>query len=157
MIQEKYIQVNSPDVIHEFFDDEVILINLEIGNYYSIANVAANIWERIGNGTMVGEIAIGISQAYQGDSKEIEQAVYQFVQDLQQEGLISLMDADESIDVIKTETKGNVGSELQKPDFEVPVLNRYTDMQALLVLDPIHEVNESGWPNPRPNDSDLDV
>jgi len=157
MIQEKYIQVNSPDVIHEFFDDEVILINLEIGNYYSIANVAANIWERIGNGTMVGEIAIGISQAYQGDSKEIEQAVYQFVQDLQQEGLISLMDADESIDVIKTETKGNVGSELQKPDFEVPVLNRYTDMQALLVLDPIHEVNESGWPNPRPNDSDMDV
>lgn len=157
MIQEKYIQVNSPDVIHEFFDDEVILINLEIGNYYSIANVAANIWERIGNGTMVGEIAIGISQAYQGDSKEIEQAVYQFVQDLQREGLISLMDADESIDVIKTETKGNVGSELQKPDFEVPVLNRYTDMQALLVLDPIHEVNESGWPNPRPNDSDLDV
>lgn len=157
MIQEKYIQVNSPDVIHEFFDDEVILINLEIGNYYSIANVAANIWERIGNGTMVGEIAIGISLAYQGDSKEIEQAVYQFVQDLQQEGLISLMDADESIDVIKTETKGNVGSELQKPDFEVPVLNRYTDMQALLVLDPIHEVNESGWPNPRPNDSDLDV
>jgi hypothetical protein len=29
----------------------------------------------------------------------------------------------------------------------VPVLNKYTDMQDLLLLDPIHEVDERGWPN----------
>ncbi len=108
MIQKKYIQVNSPDVIYEIFDDEVVLINLENGNYYSIANVAANIWERIGNGTMVGGIAVGISHAYQGDRKDIEQAVYQFVGELQQEGLIRSMDADESKGDLKPETKSNV-------------------------------------------------
>ena len=28
-----------------------------------------------------------------------------------------------------------------------PQLSSYTDMQELLLLDPIHEVDESGWPN----------
>jgi hypothetical protein len=28
-----------------------------------------------------------------------------------------------------------------------PVLERYTDMQELLFLDPIHDVDESGWPH----------
>jgi hypothetical protein len=27
------------------------------------------------------------------------------------------------------------------------VLERYTDMQELLLLDPIHDVDESGWPH----------
>ena len=28
-----------------------------------------------------------------------------------------------------------------------PRLDKYTDMQELLLLDPIHEVDERGWPN----------
>jgi hypothetical protein len=31
--------------------------------------------------------------------------------------------------------------------YEAPKLSAYTDMQELLLLDPIHEVDESGWPN----------
>jgi hypothetical protein len=34
----------------------------------------------------------------------------------------------------------------QQP-YTPPVLERYSDMQALLVLDPIHEVDEQGWPH----------
>ena len=30
--------------------------------------------------------------------------------------------------------------------FEAPVLAKYTDMAQLLVLDPIHDVDETGWP-----------
>jgi hypothetical protein len=30
--------------------------------------------------------------------------------------------------------------------FTHPQLQKYTDMQELLLLDPIHEVEESGWP-----------
>jgi hypothetical protein len=28
-----------------------------------------------------------------------------------------------------------------------PVLDKYTDMQELLLLDPIHEVDDAGWPH----------
>jgi len=30
--------------------------------------------------------------------------------------------------------------------FVLPVLERYTDMQELLLIDPIHDVDETGWP-----------
>jgi hypothetical protein len=33
--------------------------------------------------------------------------------------------------------------------FEAPVLQKYTDMQDLLLLDPIHDTDETGWPNIR--------
>ena len=32
------------------------------------------------------------------------------------------------------------------PNFERPKLGKYTDMQDLLLADPIHEVDEQGWP-----------
>jgi hypothetical protein len=34
-----------------------------------------------------------------------------------------------------------------------PVLNAYSDMKDLLLLDPIHDVAEEGWPIPKPVDS----
>ncbi len=32
-----------------------------------------------------------------------------------------------------------------------PALETYTDMQELLLLDPIHDVDETGWPAARPH------
>jgi hypothetical protein len=34
--------------------------------------------------------------------------------------------------------------------FEKPGLQKYSDMQDLLLLDPIHEVDEMGWPHALP-------
>ena len=35
----------------------------------------------------------------------------------------------------------------QRAPFVAPVLQKHTDMQDLLLLDPIHEVDETGWPS----------
>ena len=32
------------------------------------------------------------------------------------------------------------------PAFVTPELHKFTDMQELLLVDPIHEVTEEGWP-----------
>jgi len=37
-----------------------------------------------------------------------------------------------------------------RPPFVKPILQKYTDMADLLLLDPIHEVGEQGWPHPAP-------
>jgi len=34
-------------------------------------------------------------------------------------------------------------------EFRAPVLNVYADMKDLLLLDPIHDVDEVGWPTPK--------
>ena len=36
--------VVRPKVVYETFDDEVIIINLENGNYFSVAGSGAAIW-----------------------------------------------------------------------------------------------------------------
>jgi hypothetical protein len=35
--------------------------------------------------------------------------------------------------------------------YDPPVLNRYDDLQKLALLDPIHDVEEAGWPNRKTN------
>ena len=35
--------------------------------------------------------------------------------------------------------------------FEAPVLEKYTDMQTLLLVDPVHEVDDRGWPHEAPS------
>jgi len=37
--------------------------------------------------------------------------------------------------------------------FSAPVLNAYTDMEELLLLDPIHDVDQAGWPMPKAPDA----
>ena len=37
--------------------------------------------------------------------------------------------------------------------FNPPVLSVYSDMEDLLLLDPIHDVDETGWPQPRSNEA----
>jgi hypothetical protein len=34
-------------------------------------------------------------------------------------------------------------------EFVEPLLQKYTDMEEMLLLDPIHEVDEHGWPSAR--------
>jgi len=36
-----------------------------------------------------------------------------------------------------------------KEPFERPVLEKFTDVQELLALDPVHDVDGSGWPRPK--------
>ena len=35
------------------------------------------------------------------------------------------------------------------PPFEPPTLSKYKDMQDMLLLDPVHDVEEAGWPEPK--------
>ena len=37
--------------------------------------------------------------------------------------------------------------------FDAPILKRYTDQQELLLLDPIHEVDDIGWPREKEESS----
>jgi hypothetical protein len=37
--------------------------------------------------------------------------------------------------------------DLKLEEWSIPLLNEYTDLQDLILVDPIHDVQESGWPN----------
>ena len=49
--------------------------------------------------------------------------------------------------IVESEKLNNKTIDIEVPtEFTPSKLNRYADMQDLLLLDPIHEVDEEGWP-----------
>ena len=141
--------VNSPQVTHETIDGEAVILNLDTGSYYSVNNAAAVIWNLLDSGMSVGRIVEAISARFTGDPKEIETGVHALVEKLAEEGLIL---ADGEIDGQATEpTNMTTEHQGQMLTFEFPMLHKYTDMEDLLLLDPIHDVDDIGWPN-KPRD-----
>ena len=142
--------INTPKVIHETFDDEVVIVNLGSGNYYSVNNVGADIWRLIERGVLMDDMIEGIGHLYEGSRGEIERAVDSLVDELQREGLIVPAPTTEPESTRGQRPSPDVESKAGRRPFEMPMLQKYTDMQELMLLDPIHEVDETGWPSTKP-------
>src|SRR5437764_230022 len=67
-------RVNSPNVIHETIEGEVILIDLKTGTYYSLREAGAAIWEAIDRGAGLDAIEDALERRYEGSSDEIREA-----------------------------------------------------------------------------------
>jgi len=139
-------RANEPHVVHELLDGEVVLINMDTGSYYSLQGVGADAWTLIETGAATTDEIIGeISGRYDGNHLEVDQAVVHLIEELRQEGLI-VADGTGAVkpvaSPVRLSEKGGA-----KRKFAAPTLQKYTDMQELLLLDPIHEVDDTGWPN----------
>jgi hypothetical protein len=139
-------EIKRPDIICEEFDDEIVIINVESGNYYSVSNVGAAVWDLIQRGSTLGEIVAGIAQRYSGSDVEIKNAINQFMTELQHEELVAPDSRSLPTDTAQGDPQIESESNSGTAQFEAPVLQKYTDMRDLLLLDPIHEVDETGWP-----------
>jgi hypothetical protein len=145
-LRRKYIvtssrrfRVNSPAVIHETIDGEVVIINLNTGNYYSLDRAGATVWELLDKGLSIGEIVEMAAGRYEGSPVDMENSISELVSELQQEDLVLSNDAIRPV-------PHSLAIPTEKQRFEAPNLLKYTDMQDLILLDPIHEVDETGWP-----------
>ncbi len=137
-----YYRINGPNIIHEAFEDEVIVLNMNNGNYFSLSKASADIWKLIANGATIPAIIQAIRQRYQGDDSEIEAGITQFVSQLEQENLVTAGDNE----VGRQSQPITVDSAKEKLSFQMPTLQKFSDMQEMLLLDPIHDVDETGWP-----------
>lgn len=137
-------RVNAPNVIHETIDGEAVVVNLRSGSYYSIDKVGAAVWDCIEKGLSVTGIVAVIAGDYRGEAGDIADGVRQLLAQLETEELIVPAEPAPSGAALPA-SNGAVDGD--RPHFERPVLHKYTDMEDLLLLDPIHDVGEKGWPN----------
>jgi hypothetical protein len=145
MNQSARLRIHSPKVANEIIDGEVIMINLDTGNYYSLDNVGALVWSLIAKQMTVQDVVDETARQYAGEAQEISDALTQLIDDLRLEGLI-VIDETAAADGAPTLSAAGDTPASDRLPFTVPILQKYTDMQDLLLIDPIHEVDEAGWP-----------
>jgi len=138
-------RVNSPRVMHETIDDEVIVIDLTTGSYYSLRAAGAEIWHGVDRGLAENEIAELLGARYDGSPDEIGAAVSELLRELSSEGLIE--SANGAGEPSPVELSPAATDDRPRERFQPPVLEKHTDMQDLILLDPVHEVDARGWPH----------
>lgn len=132
-------RINSADIMHETIDGEVVIINLDHGLYYSLEGTGAWIWERLSEARSLDGLAAISAEHFEGDPGQMRASIESFLTRLGEEALICPAGPEEA-----TAPAAPAGAKMPWAD---PGLQKYTDMEQLLLLDPIHEVEDTGWPN----------
>jgi Coenzyme PQQ synthesis protein D (PqqD) len=135
-------EVNRPAVVGSIVDGEVVAINLDTGSYYNIAGAGTDVWAAVEQPASAEEVVARLARRYKVPVDGITPAVTRFMDELLAEGLIrsttSDGNAEPATDALPTEGEAA---------FSQPVLEKFTDMEDLLLVDPVHDVSERGWPH----------
>lgn len=143
-------KVNAPGVAWEDFDGETVIVNLETGEYFSTGDVGAEIWRRLAACAPVAAVEEALLAQYDVEPGVATASLSTFLASLREHGLL-----------VPASEPGPAEPEaapvaFEKRAFQPPSLEMYSDMQDLLLLDPIHETSDPGVlpndPGVLPND-----
>ena len=140
--------INSSRITHETIDGEVVIVNLASGSYYSLNGAGASIWRCLERQASLAEIVADTTQQFDGEPEELTNAVTKLVQDLQAEGLILTVPNESQPDAVQRKPVPPAQpGQRERPRFTPPLYCVSSPTcRSLLLLDPIHDVNEAGWP-----------
>lgn len=138
-------RINRPQVITETIDGEAVIIHQGTGAYYSIAATGAAVWAGLEAEASVGEIVAFLEATYaDAPGEEVASSVAGLIGELRQEDLIVEVIGDGGGAAMTLDGAPQQGA------FQPPSLRKFTDMQDLILIDPVHEVDERGWPHANP-------
>lgn len=133
-------------MVSEIIDGEAIMMHQETGDYFSADGTGCQIWQWIGEGRNHDEILGLLTRRFARDAGEIASGLDSFLADLLEHRLVQELDAAGAPPAPPVGAEAGEGA----AEYAAPVLNVYTDMRDLLLLDPIHDVEEeAGWPIPK--------
>ena len=136
--------IDKSRFVFEQFDKEMVLINLEDGLYYNVSDTGTEVLQLLDQGLSVAEVVDALSAHY-SNTEELPGLVEGFFAQLKEQGILIQLPQGapaSSVSSAKETTWNGAVSH-----FTAPVLTRFDDMQEILLLDPIHQVSEQGWPN----------
>ena len=86
------IQRRQSLVIQEI-DGDVVILNLDSGEYYGLAEVGVEIWKRIEQPQNVQSLIDSLIADFEGDAEVIQADVLEFLNNMQEEGIIEQADS----------------------------------------------------------------
>lgn len=136
-VSARFLELALPHCSADDFDGEIVAINLDTGIYYSVKDAAALLWHDL----LAGHSVETLLEVAQGD-EELRVAIERFADELLASGLMRLATIAKSPAQPAKIAVANLSA------MTAPVLESFGDMQDLLLLDPVHEVDEeTGWPS----------
>lgn len=80
------------DLLEATLDDEVILLSVERGYYYSLDDIGSDIWGRIGTPCRASDLFEALSKDYDADAATVARDVLPLLREMASEGLIEVGD-----------------------------------------------------------------
>lgn len=137
-------QHNLDEVAAEEFDGEFVVIHFARGTYFSLQNAAVDLWRQLENGSSTSDAADRVlallSEVPPTARDELLACADRFVE----EGLVR-----------EAASAGPPPPARANGSYESPRIEVFSDLQELILLDPVHEADTNkGWPTQRPKSRD---
>jgi hypothetical protein len=137
-VQDRY-RSNEPRFVDETIGGEALIMDMVRGSYYSCVGASASVWNALKGGATGTEVAEQMA-ALGVERRRVDDDLAVFV---------AALLADE---LLVPRGDGVAGEPVLLEELGWPAeyagleLERYTDLADLILLDPVHDVSEDGWP-----------
>jgi hypothetical protein len=141
-----HYRVNRPRFVDETVDGEALVMDMVKGNYYSCVGPSAYAWNALSAGYPPPELATMLGERYGVAPDDATRDVDAFLTALVDEEMLVPLESvpDASPDRHALEAKVPAG------EYGGLSLDRFTDLADLILLDPVHDVTDVGWPHSAP-------
>lgn len=130
-------RARTQGVAFELFADDAVLVDFDRGRYYALNVSGRDVWELLGAGP---SSAAEIARRLAPDAADGLSAVATFLDRLVEIGLAFRGEGAPVVGVAA------MSAPTPRAGFAPPKVDEYTDLEDLLLLDPIHDVAPDGWP-----------
>lgn len=131
------VTINHDRVMSESLDGETIVIDTLTGAYYTFDGHGSALWDCVAAGTSrIDDLAEWLARSDQVAPVSSRSVVERFVRQLFEFDLVAL-----------SRHLPPAAQDSEASDARPIVITRYSDLEELILLDPIHEVDpDQGWP-----------
>ena len=139
-----FYRIRAPQVVHETVDGEVVAVDFDTGSYYSLRGAAEVVWGAVTEPASLSQVIAVVARRFHADDLAGDTGA--FLDQLVAEGLLE-----------RREGPHANGSSAEVPDTAHPTeplgalgFEKFTDMEDIILLDPVHDVSSEGWPHTEP-------
>jgi hypothetical protein len=137
---EDFLSLAGDHIVSRLFEDELTLINLDSGDYFAAGGVVADIWHILATPTPLDRLIDKVSARYRVDPAVAAEEIRTHVAQLLAHGLIA------RVRPAAAEPRPPAPVPSEPADWPNSWFETYSDMKDLLLLDPVHDVEDGVWP-----------
>jgi len=132
------LTIKHQEVVLERLGNEIVIISFDSGRYYSAKGLATDILLLIENKVPAAKWEMKLNNYYSSEVLD-KKKIRKFLETLIENNLCI------RIEELK-ESNYELPIDLQREQFDEPIIKIYDDLQDIIMVDPIHDTSLEGWP-----------